>query len=78
MTKDAERLLHEALDLPESERAELAAQLLATLDGPADADVDEAWAAEVERRCADLDAGRVATMDWETVRKSIEKDIFGR
>jgi putative addiction module component (TIGR02574 family) len=78
MTKDAERLFHEALDLPESERAELAAQLLATLDGPADEDVDEAWAAEVERRCADLDAGRVATMDWEAVRKRIEKDIFGR
>jgi putative addiction module component (TIGR02574 family) len=78
MTKDAERLLHEALDLPESERAELAAQLLATLDGAAEDDVDEAWAAEVERRCADLDAGRVATTDWETVRKRIEKDIFGR
>lgn len=78
MTKDAERLLHEVLELPESERAELAAQLLASLDGSADDDVEEAWAAEVERRCADLDSGRIATVDWETVRKGIEKDIFGR
>ena len=62
----------------EGERAELAAKLLETLDGSTDKDVDEAWVAEVERRCADLDSGRAATMDWESVRRGIEKEVFQR
>ena len=31
-------------------RAEVAAELLASLDGPADPDAEEAWATEIERR----------------------------
>jgi hypothetical protein len=36
-----------ALALTDSERAELAAELLAALDGPRDQDVREAWAKEI-------------------------------
>ena len=73
-----ERLLAEALDLPETERADLAARLIESLDGAADADVDAAWATEIERRCAALDSGQAVSSDWSDVRQRIEREIFGR
>jgi putative addiction module component (TIGR02574 family) len=75
---DAEELLAKALLLPEHERAELAARLLKSLRATSEGDVDAAWAAEIERRCAAVDAGLAITSDWEDVRRRIESDIFGR
>src|SRR5437867_1440528 len=45
-------LKQKAAQLPESERAELALVLIESLDGPADADVEEAWRVEIEHRVA--------------------------
>lgn len=78
MTDRAEHLLDEALKLPESERAELAARLIQSLDPEVDSEVDAAWAAEIERRCAALDSGQAVTSDWSEVRERIEREIFGR
>jgi putative addiction module component (TIGR02574 family) len=78
MTSTTKRLLDEALDLPDGERAELAARLIESLDAPVDDDVDAAWAAEIERRCAALDSGDAVTSDWSDVRDRIEREIFGR
>jgi len=78
MIHHKERLLDEALRLSESDRAELAAKLIESLDGQADVDVDSAWAQEIERRCAAVDAGDAVTSDWETVRSRIEREIFRR
>ena len=47
----------EALKLTPGERAALAQRLLASLDE--DAEIEEAWAAEVERRIADVESGTV-------------------
>ena len=47
MTDRARKLLHDAMELPLPERAELAADLLASLDGEPDADVAAAWASEI-------------------------------
>ncbi|MBK7954412.1 MAG: addiction module protein [Candidatus Accumulibacter sp.] len=47
----------EALKLTLGERAAFAQLLLASLDE--DAEIEEAWAAEVERRIADVESGRV-------------------
>jgi len=77
MTK-TETLLEQALDLPESERARIATRLLESLDPQVQAEVDAAWAAEIERRCAAVDRGEMATHDWNDVRARIERDIFGR
>ena len=57
MTHAAAAVLAEALRLDEQARAELAAELLASLDGPADAEAETLWAAEIERRVAALEAG---------------------
>lgn len=58
-----ERVRSEALDLPESERAELAQNLVASLDGPPEADVDKAWDTEILRRLAEIDSGTAKLID---------------
>jgi putative addiction module component (TIGR02574 family) len=45
----------EALKLTPGERAALAQRLIASLDE--DAEIEEAWAIEVERRIADVESG---------------------
>lgn len=78
MVPDAEKFLSAALALPERDRAEIAARLLESLEPPGHTDVDEAWAREIERRCAALDSGDAVTSDWDSFRRRIERDIFGR
>jgi len=46
------RLLAEALQLPVAERAQLAADLIASIDGEPDEDAEAAWAKEIARRAA--------------------------
>jgi putative addiction module component (TIGR02574 family) len=78
MTKAAEAVLADALRLDAKARAELAAELLASLEGPADPDSEAAWAAEIERRIKALEAGSENLESWEEVKRRIEKDILGR
>lgn len=52
-----EKLEEEALKLTPGERAALAQRLLASLEE--DAGIEEAWAAEVERRIAEAESGVV-------------------
>ena len=75
---DVKKVLTIALELPEHERAEIAARLLESLDEGEQDDVDEAWAREIERRCAALDSGDAVTSDWNEFRARIEREIFGR
>ena len=56
MPSQFEDIEEQALKLTAEERAHLADRLLASLS--ADAEVEEAWAIEVERRVADLESGR--------------------
>jgi putative addiction module component (TIGR02574 family) len=58
-----EKIRSEALSLPESERAELAHNLVASLDGPSEPDAEKAWDAEILRRLAEIDAGTADLID---------------
>jgi putative addiction module component (TIGR02574 family) len=78
MTKPMAAVLADALRLDDDSRAALAAELLASLDGPADPDAESAWDAEIERRIAAIEAGTIQLEPWEKVRHRIEKDILGR
>jgi putative addiction module component (TIGR02574 family) len=71
MTDRARKLLHDAMELPLPERAELAADLLASLDGEPDADVEAAWASEIERRAREALANPDDDVAWETVRDEL-------
>jgi putative addiction module component (TIGR02574 family) len=68
MTDRARKVLHDALELPLPERAELAADLLACLDGESEADVETAWASEIERRASDALANPDDDVAWEALR----------
>ncbi|MEA2339649.1 MAG: putative addiction module component [Thermoanaerobaculia bacterium] len=76
--RDTETLLAEVLDLPERDRAEVAARILESLEDIYDVGVDEAWARELERRAAAVDSGQVVASDWNVLRQRIEREIFGR
>jgi putative addiction module component (TIGR02574 family) len=78
MTKPLAAVLADALRLDDEARAALAAELLGSLDGPADPDAESAWDAEIERRIAAIEAGTIQLESWEQVRQRIEKDILGR
>ncbi len=78
MTKAAKAVLADALRLREEERAELAAEVLASLDGPAEPDAEAAWETEIRRRIDAIDAGAMEFEPWGTVRQRIEKEILGR
>jgi putative addiction module component (TIGR02574 family) len=78
MTDATKSVLAEALRLDVDSRAEIAAELLASLDGPADPDAEAAWAAEIERRVAAIEAGAMKLEPWENVKRRIEKEILGR
>ena len=60
-----EKVRSEALNLTQSERAELAHNLVASLDGPSEPDVEEAWDAEILRRLAEIDSGSANLIDRE-------------
>lgn len=63
-----ETLEAEALQLSAAERARLVERLIASLD--ADPEIEEAWAAEVERRHAEIESGAVRTLPGpETLSK---------
>lgn len=55
MQTQFETLEAEALKLTVAERAKLAEHLIASLDE--DSEIEEAWAAETDRRIAEIEAG---------------------
>lgn len=65
MSTQLQTLLDAELQLPESERGELAARLLDTLDE----NLQEAK--ELQRRIDDAQSGAAATVPWEVVRQKM-------
>jgi putative addiction module component (TIGR02574 family) len=78
MTSRAQGLLREALALAIDERASVAAELLASLDDDAvesPAEVEAAWADEIERRARRVMAGESQGIAWEDVRARAEATL---
>jgi putative addiction module component (TIGR02574 family) len=73
MTRAVEELYEQASHLPAEDRAELAGKLLESIGDPPDEGVEEAWAAEIERRMADYRAGLVTTIPWSEVRAHLHR-----
>jgi putative addiction module component (TIGR02574 family) len=70
-----EKVRVEALNLSESDRAELAQQLVASLDGPPDSDVEKAWDAEILQRLAQIDAGTARLIDRQEFSRRMRARI---
>jgi len=75
MDNRAQELLREVLTLTPRERANVAAELLASLDETTDNpdEVQAAWAAEIERRARRVLSGESAGESWDDVRNRIAR-----
>ena len=78
MTEGVQIILADALRLAPKARAELAAELVASLDGPADAGAEAAWNVEIERRIEAIESGEIEVEPWEQLTRRIERDVLGR
>jgi putative addiction module component (TIGR02574 family) len=67
MSRDAKDIAAEALELPITARAELASQLLDSLDDLSEEESDQLWAEEAERRYADYKAGNIEAIPADEV-----------
>jgi putative addiction module component (TIGR02574 family) len=70
--RNAETLAEQLLTWPTSDRARLAALLLASLE-PSEPDVTEAWDEEIARRSAEMDSGRVQGIPATDVFAELER-----
>jgi putative addiction module component (TIGR02574 family) len=77
MAVSRDKLFQEALELEQRDRAELAKRLIDSLDPKTEQDVEEAWMREIDRRTAELDAGTVQTIPWNTVRARLRRSARG-
>ncbi|WP_339806749.1 addiction module protein [uncultured Marinobacter sp.] len=74
---ELETLRNAALTLSEQERATLARDLVASLDGPADDSVAEAWDREICRRIQRIESGEAKLLDPKDVLSRARARIGG-
>jgi len=71
MNARVDHLLDEVLGLPVEERSALAVALLDSLEMADEATDSDLWRAEVNRRRAELRAGRVEAAPWAETRQRL-------
>ena len=64
----AETIRQEALSLPVQERAELAEQLLSSLDALSEVEIEQLWLQEAARRAEEMDRGLTKRVAADEVR----------
>jgi putative addiction module component (TIGR02574 family) len=73
MKSKTKKLLDEALQLEPAERETMAGELFDSLETE-DPEAETAWEAEIERRIAELDHGKVKPISWTKARRMIFGD----
>lgn len=72
MSPSVEKILREALSLPEDARVDLATALLESVDhDPPDEGAEEAWSSEAKRRLEEVRSGAVKPIPWEEAERLI-------
>jgi len=73
------QIVDAAMALDASQRAEVAHQLLLSLEpDDFDADADSAWAGEIRRRLLDIREGRVILRDWDEALADIRQSVVSK
>lgn len=76
MTPRAQKVLEEAMTLPEDERSSVAIALLDSTREFDDAEVDPgaeaAWDAEIDKRIAEIDSGKVVGLTYDEMRAQLK------
>ena len=75
MTDKTQAIVEQALKLSPTERADVAEQLLASLDKALDSDVEKAWQEEIQRRLQQVERGEVELIDSDTVMAELRKKL---
>jgi len=66
-----QNLLQQALAMPSAERAWLAHCLIASIEQPADENVETAWLKLAQDRAEQIQRGEVQTVTWESIKQAI-------
>jgi putative addiction module component (TIGR02574 family) len=74
-SRGLDKLRNEALGLTATERAELAHDLVASLDGPGEAGVAEAWDVDVLRRLEQIESGTATLVDREEFTRRMRERL---
>jgi len=74
-TATLDKLRSEVLALSELERAQLAYELVKSLDEPADPDAGSAWDIESLNRLRAIDTGTARLVDRDELRRRLEKRL---
>jgi putative addiction module component (TIGR02574 family) len=69
---NTETILREALSLPVQDRAELAEQLLSSLDELSEAEIAQLWMLEAARRAEEIDRGSAKRVSADEVRRQAQ------
>jgi hypothetical protein len=77
VTTNARKVLKDALTLEPNDRAQLAAELLASLDDVED-EIEAAWAIEIQRRAIEARANPDDDEDWRVVLDDIQRKVLSR
>lgn len=76
VSTEASRILDAALELPESERAELAAILMDSIgDGSSPEEIQAAWIAEAKRRLAAIERGESTPVPLEDMMRRLRAKV---
>ncbi len=73
MTDKSQAIVEQALKLSPTELAEVAEQLIVSLDEVLDTGVEQAWQEEVQRRLQQVERGEVELIDSDTVMAELRK-----
>jgi Putative addiction module component len=73
MTTAAKKLIEAALK--PADRAQVAHNLLDSLDGGANGGLDAGWIRELQQRARDIDEGRTELISWPEARGQIESSL---
>jgi putative addiction module component (TIGR02574 family) len=71
----AKEIIEAALKLDPAERAQVAHELLDSLDGGANGGLDAEWIGELEQRARDIEEGRTELVAWPEARHEIEDSL---
>jgi putative addiction module component (TIGR02574 family) len=72
MSTKSEEILREILTLPPAERAELAENILTSLES-LDPEIEKLWAVEAEARVAAFERGEIEAIDADDVFAEIDR-----
>lgn len=75
MPESVSELSRRALELAPEDRARLAEELLASLEGDLEADVDAAWDAELKKRIAEVESGAVTLIPADEVFARVRRSL---